>query len=79
MAQLTIYLPEPVEKRLRVRARRAKKSLSAYVVELIEERSGETTNNGWPPEFLALFGSVDASFPDEIEDLPPDPVPELDP
>lgn len=54
MAQVTLYLPEAVEKQLRIRARRARKSLSAYVVELV---SRELRPERRPPGFADLYGS----------------------
>lgn len=77
MAQLTIYLPERIEKQLRVAARRSRKSLSAYVVELIEARDGGGKDNGWPAEFVKLLEGG-GSFPDDIQDEPPAPVPSFD-
>lgn len=72
MAQLTIYLPEDVEKALRRRARVAKKSLSAYVVDLARGPDKKTT--GWPKGFAKLAGSWEGDFP--IPDDPPPDEPE---
>ncbi len=73
MAQLTLYIPDALEKELRRAARRAKKSLSAYVVELAGKR---VTPGHWPKDFAKTFGSWDGAFPkierlsfDEREDL----------
>ncbi len=55
MSQVTIYLPDELEKELRAGARKAGKSLSAYVAELA---SGKKARRGkWSREFLATFGS----------------------
>lgn len=71
MAQLTIYLPDDVEKDLRRRARVAKKSLSAYVVDLAR---GPKRKSGWPKNFAKLAGSWEGEFP--IPDDPPPDEPE---
>jgi hypothetical protein len=66
MAQLTLYIPDALEKELRRAARRAKKSLSAYMVEL----AGKRLKPGqWPKSFSDTFGSWVGDFP-EIEQLP---------
>ena len=67
MSRVTIHLPDALEKELRRRARKAGKSLSAYVVELV---SGKMTRRGkWSREFLATFGSWkgDLEVPPELE------------
>jgi hypothetical protein len=66
MAQLTLYLPDALEKELRRAARKAKKSLSAYVAELAEKRIKPGT---WPKSFAGTYGSWKGKFP-EIERLP---------
>jgi hypothetical protein len=76
MAQVTIYLPKDVEKELRAGARRAKKSLSAYIVELATARQGPKRKKGWPKELLDLYGSWEGDFP-VPERPPPRDVPEL--
>lgn len=73
MAQLTIYLPEPVLRRLRAGARHAKKSVSAYVSELLTRRE---TRAQWPKGFRELYGSCQGELPD-VADLPAEPGPEL--
>ena len=73
VAQLTIYLPESVLRRLRAGSRRAKKSVSAYVSELLERRESP---GRWPDNFEQLYGSCRGELP-EIADLPAEPGPEL--
>ena len=73
MSQLTIYLPEPVLQRLRAGARRAKKSVSAYVADLLERRDRPAD---WPDGFQKLYGSCGDTLP-PIDDPPPEPGPEL--
>jgi len=73
MAQLTIYLPEPVLRRLRAGSRRAKKSVSAYVSELLSRRESKAQ---WPDGFRELYGSCRGELPD-VADLPAEPGPEL--
>jgi hypothetical protein len=73
MSLLTIYLPEEVLKRLRADARRRKKSLSAYVVELLV---GRQERSEWPAGFAELYGSTEGSLP-AIDDVSPEAGPEL--
>ncbi len=54
MSRLSLYLPRDVERRLRQRARRAQKSLSAYVRGLVTR---ELEGEDWPADFASLFGS----------------------
>ncbi len=67
MAQITLYVPDSIAKKLRADARRAKKSLSAYVTELAAGRR----ERGFPKWFLELEGSCGGTLvaPD---DPPPD-------
>lgn len=60
MAQLTFYLPESVEKELRRAAKRAKKSLSAYLAELAGTKLAP---QAWPKSFVATFGGWQGKFP----------------
>ena len=67
MSQVTIYLADELEKELRAGARKAGKSLSAYVAELA---SGKKARRGkWSRAFLATFGSWQGGFeePRELE------------
>lgn len=73
MAQVTIYLPDAVAKRLRSAARKARKSLSAYVAELIEPRHERSR---WPPGFFDLAGTVSFDVDDD-DDPPPREPPSL--
>ena len=68
MAQITIYIPDAVAQRLRSAARRAKKSLSAYLTELA---SGRCEHRAWPKWFLDLQGSCRGTLK-----IPDDPPPE---
>jgi len=67
MSQVTIYLPDELEKELRAGARKAGKSLSAYVAELAKKKKERPSK--WSREFLATFGSWDGGFkePPELE------------
>lgn len=71
MAQVTIYLPDELEKKVRREAKRARKSLSAYLAELAAGR--RAPKKGWPEGFAALFGSWEGDFP-QPEDALPGPV-----
>ena len=67
VAQITLYVPDAIAKKLRADARRAKKSLSAYVTELAAGRR----SSGFPKWFLELDGGCKGTLvtPD---DPPPD-------
>ena len=75
MAQLTIYLPDDVEKLVRKEARRAKKSVSAYLAELATQRVRAADE--WHAQLDALWGSWEGDFPSLDDDLPPIDNPEL--
>ncbi|MBL9039520.1 MAG: hypothetical protein JNG84_13455 [Archangium sp.] len=66
MAQLTLYLPDDVERELRREAKRANKSLSAYMVSLARPKLQRAA---WPKSFTATFGSWRGTFP-KIDELP---------
>jgi hypothetical protein len=68
VAQITIYVPDAVARRLRRDARRVNKSLSAYVTELT---SGRPEQRVWPKWFLDLQGSCRGTLK-----VPEDPPPE---
>ncbi|MDQ3266653.1 MAG: hypothetical protein M3Y59_23885 [Myxococcota bacterium] len=67
MAQLTIYLPEEVERSVRREARRARKSVSAYLADLATAR---VLQQGRADRLAALCGSWEGEFPSG-ETLPP--------
>ena len=73
MAQITIYLPPKLEKKVRVGARRARKSLSAYIAERLGEEPKDLL--GWPKGYVEMIRNW-ANEPrldlKEEEDLPPD-------
>ena len=64
MAQLTLYLPDDLEKELKQAARRAKKSVSAYVTGLAEQ---QLRPRQWSKAFLATYGSWKGKFPEVTE------------
>jgi hypothetical protein len=71
MAQVTIYLPDDVARDVRARAKRAGKSLSAYIAALARgERQARSKGDQWPKEFWELYGSWEGDFP-----IPDDPAP----
>lgn len=70
MAQLTLYIPDDLEADLREGARRAGKSVSAYVVDLTRRSLRPAC---WPEGFAELGGSWEGEFP-AIQDPPPEPV-----
>lgn len=71
MAQITLYIDEATQARLREAAAQRKVSQSQFVAELIRK----ATANEWPAAALELFGSVpDFPLADELRaGLPPDP------
>jgi hypothetical protein len=73
MAQVTIYLPDDVEKLVRRRAREARKSLSAYIAELATARTTRTDRRA---QLEALCGSWEGDAPVD-EPLPPLDEPQL--
>lgn len=68
MAQVTIYLPQDLETRLRRDAKRAGKSLSAFIAELADRRPEP---EGWQDRLDALYGTWEGDFPTP-EDPPAD-------
>ncbi len=52
MAQLTIYLPDEIEKKVRLEARRAKKSVSAYIADLATRRQIDCAPHAWLTDLL---------------------------
>jgi hypothetical protein len=70
MAQITLYIDDATQKRLREVAAQRKISQSQFVAELIRK----ATASQWPPEVLALAGSVpDFPLAEELRaGLPPD-------
>ncbi len=53
MAQVTIYLDDAAERRVRAAARKSRVSVSRWVAELVESR----TRTDWPPEARQLAGA----------------------
>ena len=70
MAQVILYLPDDVARRIRKEAKKARKSVSVYMAELAMRK---LSPHRWPEGFAALYGSWQGDFP-EPEDLPPDAV-----
>jgi hypothetical protein len=73
MAQITIYVPDELARRLRERARRSRTSLSAYVSALARESLIPTR---WPKSFENLYGSCKGQLL-EPADAPPERDPSL--
>lgn len=70
MAQITLYIDDGTQQRLRDAAAQRKVSQSQFVAELIRR----ATDNTWPPEALAFLGSMpDFPLAEELRaGLPPD-------
>ena len=62
MAQVTIYLDDAAERRVKAAARKAGVSVSRWVADLVENR----TRTEWPAEVLELAGAW-PDFPDPEE------------
>lgn len=73
MAQLTIYVPDPLARKLKRAAARSRMSVSAYLTELAT-RALEPQE--WPASFVETFGSWEGPLP-QIDDPPPDEPPPL--
>ena len=71
MAQITLYIDDATQAKLREAAAERKVTQSQFVADLIRR----ATVNAWPPEALALFGSMpDFPLAEELRaGLPPDP------
>ncbi len=70
MAQITLYIDESTQRRLRDAATQRKVSQSQFVADLIRR----ATDDAWPAAVLALAGSVpDFPLAEELRsDLPAD-------
>jgi predicted transcriptional regulator len=68
MAQVTIYLPDDVEKRVRREARRAKTSVSAFIVRAL---TGPRRDPDWDKRFNRLVGSMPGFTVPDDHDLKP--------
>ena len=66
MAQVTIYLDDAAERRVKAAARKAGVSVSRWVADLVENRA----RTEWPAEVLELAGAW-PDFPDLAEIRPP--------
>ena len=71
MAQVTAYIPDELEVRMKERAKEAGESVSAYLTQLVRSDLN-AREKAYSPEFWALFGAWQGDFP-ESEKLPPDP------
>ena len=71
MAQLSLYMEEPMMDALRLDAEKMNLSISSYVRKVLEQRHSRDTSawiNGWPPGYFDLYGSI-PDFPD-VEECP---------
>jgi len=68
MAQITIYLPDPIEREVRRAARKAGTSVSAYIAALA--RKTKPAKRRWSSRTLAALGGAPELC------APDDPVPE---
>lgn len=65
MGQVTLYLPAKIEKIVKKEAKKAHKSISAYVAEILNNKLAPKK---WSQNFLKVCGSWEGEFP-SIEDL----------
>lgn len=73
MAQRTIYLPDDLDRLLRREAKKAHKSVSAFIADLARRWA---QRSDWQDRLRSLEGSWEGPFP-QIEDLPTDEPPDL--
>jgi hypothetical protein len=64
MAQLKLYLPAGFERKIRAEARHSRKSLSAYVVDLL---IGRIERQSWNKDF---FGKVVGGWKGDFPEIP---------
>jgi len=76
MGQLTIYLPDEIEKTVRREAKRARKTVSAYITSLAKHEEPRD-KNGYPIGYFELFGSM-PGFEVPPRDRTPPEIPNLD-
>lgn len=58
MAQVNIYIPDELKKKIEKLAKSRKSSLSQLVAEAITKHLADS----WPDKFFDLFGSVEGQF-----------------
>ena len=63
MPQVTIYLPDDLLQEVRLQAKQARLSLSAYMSELTRKA---VRPSRWPAGFLELYGSCTLAEPAEL-------------
>lgn len=73
MAQLTIYIPDELERKIREQAKREGKSLSSFVADLTRQA---VAPDAWSDAFLALYGAWEGELV-EPSDPPPETRDEL--
>lgn len=74
MPQLNVYVPERLEKKIRKEAKLSRKSVSAYVADLMKDRMDR---GHWRPDFFTKivggwkgdFPEIERPAPEEREDL----------
>jgi hypothetical protein len=69
MAQINIYVPDPLARTVRAEAQRRRQSLSQYLVALIQRHAGG--EKGWREDF---FTSVVGGWKGELEAVPRPPA-----
>ena len=66
MAQLNVYVPDDLEEKIKVEAKREGKSVSAFVLDAVKSK---IEPKSWSPAFLQLLESAPLEgFPDAIYD-----------
>lgn len=73
MAQLTIYIPDELAERLKAKAKREGRSVSAFIVEITRDALAP---DAWSQAFVDLYGSCEGelSAPDDAPPETQDPL-----
>jgi hypothetical protein len=61
MAQLNVYVPDELEEKIKLIARRENKSVSSFLADLVRERFAPKE---WKKEFLSVLGKWEGDFPE---------------
>jgi hypothetical protein len=68
MSQLHFYVPDEVEKRVRLKAKQAKLPVSKYLAELVKRET--SSQNQWPLGYVELFDAWQGKAQKRPAELP---------
>ncbi|MGH2607842.1 MAG: ribbon-helix-helix protein, CopG family [Tepidiformaceae bacterium] len=68
MAQLVLYLDADTAAQVEAEAKRAGQSRSAWARAVLKEKLRDA-DRGWPPEFLATYGSWEGEGDESLESI----------